>query len=329
MNVIKAVKGISAIVGTKTEEHSPEICLGLGIAGMVAATVFACKSTIKATKIVEEAKDDLNTIKEAEEYGATYDADNNEIEYTKEDATKDRAIVITRTAIEISKAYGPAVILTAAGIALLLKGHNILRKRNIALIAAYKSIDEAYRNYQEKVKAYLGESTARNLKYGLTEKEISVDTGKKNKDGSAKTKKQKKLIYDGADPSTFSPYARFFQEGCKGWDPDPQYSLMYLLKLQRWMNDRLQLEKVVTLNDVYDELGIPRTQQGQIVGWSLLKSKKDGYIDFGIYNDAYTPNRDFVDGYENVILLDFNVDGPVYGDLPDNKQIEEGEDGSI
>ena len=60
-------------------------------------------------------------------------------------------------------------------------------------------------------------------------------------------------------------------------------------------------------------LGIPRTKAGQIVGW--VKNNKDEnadhYIDFGIFNVNRPKSRDFVNGYENVILLDFNVDGPI------------------
>lgn len=316
MDVLKGIKFAANLVGAKAEEHSPEICLGLGIVSMVGATVFACKGTIKAKKVIEDAKNDMEVIEEAEKEGITYDASTNEeLSYSHEDAIKDRAIVTTRTAIELVKCYGPAGILTVGGITLLLKGHNILRKRNIALVAAYKSISEAYKNYQERIKAYLGETAAKNLKYGVKEDEVEVDTGKKNKDGTPKLKKEKKTIYE-ANPSEFSPYARFFEEGCKGWDPDPSYALTYLIKLQRWMNDRLKLERVVTLNDVYDELGIPRTKEGQVVGWSLLNGKGDGYIDFGIYNQAFQPNREFVDGYESSILLDFNVDGPVWDDYP-------------
>ena len=306
----------------KTEEHSPEICLGVGIASMVAATVFACKGTIKAKKAVEDAKEDFDTIKKTEETGITYDDDNNEIAYSHEDSIKDKWIVASKTGIELAKDYGPAIILTVVGIGLLVKGHNILEKRNVELLVAYESISEAYKKYQDKVKDFLGETAARDLKYGLKEEETEVDTGKTNKDGTPKTKKERKIIIDGKAVTDFSPYARFFDSSCKGWENDPAYNLTYLTCKQNWCNDRLRLEGVLTLNDVYQELGIPKTKQGQVVGWSLKSGNGDGYIDFGIYNSAYTPNRDFVNGYEPVILLDFNVDDrPVLNDFPDGDEL--------
>ena len=57
---------------------------------------------------------------------------------------------------------------------------------------------------------------------------------------------------------------------------------------------------------------MPRTQPGTVVGWVKNTDERDGsdgYIDFGLY-DLDDPNkRAFVNGYNDAILLDFNVDG--------------------
>ena len=37
----------------------------------------------------------------------------------------------------------------------------------------------------------------------------------------------------------------------------------------------------------------------------------DNFVDFGIYNLNIEKARDFVNGYERSIILDFNVDGPI------------------
>ena len=47
------------------------------------------------------------------------------------------------------------------------------------------------------------------------------------------------------------------------------------------------------------------------------KSNCDGYVSFGIYNANRETARDFVNGYERSILLDFNVDGPILDTLDD------------
>ena len=60
-------------------------------------------------------------------------------------------------------------------------------------------------------------------------------------------------------------------------------------------------------------LGIPRTRAGQIVGWVYDEDNPlgDNYVDFGIYDINREKTIDFVNGYERVILLDFNVDGNI------------------
>ena len=53
-----------------------------------------------------------------------------------------------------------------------------------------------------------------------------------------------------------------------------------------------------------------------VVGWVL--GNGDNCIDFGIWDSANEKARDFVNGREGAILLDFNVDGVIY-DLIDKK----------
>ena len=90
---------------------------------------------------------------------------------------------------------------------------------------------------------------------------------------------------------------------------------MYLNAQQNYANDVLKTKGFIFLNDVYDLLGIPRTKAGQIVGWIYDPENPehmgDNYVDFGIFDSNREKNRDFVNGYEKVIILDFNVDGPI------------------
>ena len=79
---------------------------------------------------------------------------------------------------------------------------------------------------------------------------------------------------------------------------------------QNYYNARLQTRGHVFLNEVYDAFGIERSSAGSVVGWVLdSDGPGDNYIDFGMF-EAY--NRDFVNGQERSILLDFNVDGVIY-----------------
>ena len=89
---------------------------------------------------------------------------------------------------------------------------------------------------------------------------------------------------------------------------------MFLRGRQQYANDLLMARGHLFLNEVYDMLDIRRTKAGQVVGWVYdpeNNTKGDNYVDFGIYNVYRQPNRDFVNGHESSILLDFNVDGSV------------------
>lgn len=108
----------------------------------------------------------------------------------------------------------------------------------------------------------------------------------------------------------YSDYARYFNEECIGWTKDPEANMTYLKAQQDYANEMLRIRKFIFLNDIYAMLGMTKTKVGQIVGWVYDEEKPigDNYIDFGIYDYR---NVDFVNGQDNKVLLDFNVDGNI------------------
>ena len=116
------------------------------------------------------------------------------------------------------------------------------------------------------------------------------------------------------DPNRHSEYARFFDDGCTGWTKDAEYNKSFLQKVQNYCNQKLQAQGYLYLNDVYHELGIPKTKAGQVVGWIYDEKNPvgDNFVDFGIFDVYNEKARDFVNGYERTILLDFNVDGNIW-----------------
>lgn len=107
-----------------------------------------------------------------------------------------------------------------------------------------------------------------------------------------------------------SHYSRWFNEKCLAWTKDSEMNKMFLLQQQNYANEKLKARGYLFLNDVYDMLGIPRIKAGQVVGWVYGPDNTtgDNYVDFGLFNHN---NEDFINGYENSILLDFNVDGMI------------------
>ena len=284
-NFITANAGKGLLVGRK---YSPEILTAVGVAGVVTATVLACRATLKLPDVLDQASGDLKIIKGSE--------------YHTENQKKDLAFVYMRTAKDLGKLYGASIALGAFSISCLVGSTTISHKRSASLMAAYKTIDEGFKRYRERVIEEHGEEADRKFVSGVvvTEKET------KNEDGKKVVEKVASV-----DPNGYSQYARFFDEGCKGWSNNAEYNLMFLTSQQNYANDQLRTRGHVFLNEVYDMLGIPRTKAGAVVGWVISK-EGDNFVDFGIYNMGSFKARDFVNGYEQSILLDFNVDGVIY-----------------
>lgn len=290
------------------KKHSPEILIVAGVAGIVTSAVMACKATTKLSTITEQSKKEISMIKEAAEHPEKLNLPEGQ-SYTKKDRQKDLTIVYTRTGLKLVRLYAPSVILGALSITCVISSNNILRKRNAALAAAYTAVDKSFKNYRKNVVERFGEELDRELKYNIKAKEIEETTVDEN----GKEKKIKKTV-SVVDPNGYSQYARFFDDGCSNWQKDAEHNLWYLKIQQNNANDKLRAQGYLFLNDVYDMLGIPRTKAGQIVGWIYDEKNPhgDNFVDFGIYDYTKEVNRDFVNGYERTILLDFNVDGPIY-----------------
>ena len=301
----------------KFKKHSPEILVVAGVVGVIGSTVMACKATTKINDILDDTKDQLDKIHEAGERlenGETLMLKDGE-EYTVDQNKKDLTIVYAQTALKFAKLYAPSVIIGGLSITAILTGHNITRKRNIALAAAYTAVDKSFKEYRGRVVERFGEALDKELKYGIKSKE--VDEVVTNEDGTESVVKKTVDVVDATNPMNVSEYARFFDDGCAGWTKDPEYNLMFLRDQQRYANDLLKSKGHLFLNEVYDLLGIPRTKAGQIVGWIYDEKHPNGdnFVDFGIYDTNKTANRDFVNGYERTILLDFNVDGNIWDQM--------------
>lgn len=292
----------TGMLGLKIRKASPEILLGVGTVGVVVGAVMACKATLKAEDILAEAEEAKKTIEKAKETAE-------EGEYTEEDEVRDRALVIGKTAFKFAKLYGPSFAVFSTGLGLIFWSHGIMKGRQAALIASYNAVSEGYKLYRERVRDEVGEEKEKDIFAGLTSKKIELE--EQGEDGKTKkVKKEEKVFAPGRDPNSYSMYAKFFDETSPEWMKSPEYNLQFLKCKQNIANDILHTRGYIFLNEVYDMLGLPMTQAGQLVGW--IMGAGDDYVDFGLYNGYSEKVRDFINGYERSILLDFNVDGVIY-----------------
>jgi hypothetical protein len=297
---ISNIKGVAKIsqVATRTfgkslfvaKKYTPEILISVGVVGVVTSAVLASKATLRLEDVIDKTKDNL---------GKAHDLHVEEREdYTDQDYQKDVISIYTRSVLDVVKLYGPPVTLGLVSIGCIIGAHGIMRQRNVAVLGAYKALETSFAKYRKSVAEIIGEDKERDIRLGFRE-EVEED-----EEGNAKT-----VTYvDNVGPHGYSQYARFFDETSPNWSRTSEYNLMFLRAAQNHANDLLHARGFVFLNEIYRELGIPMSQEGQLVGWTK-KGNGDGYVDFGIYDFESDDRRAFVNGLEKSILLDFNVDG--------------------
>ena len=300
--IIATVNSKVSKLSFKFKKHSPEIFIISGIVGGIAAAVMACKATTKAGKVIDKAKDDLDMIHAAID-GRVPAKEN----YAKEESKKDITKVYVSTGLSLVKLYAPAVVLGGLSVTAILYSNNILRKRNVALAAAYATVDSSFKDYRNRVIERFGDEVDKELKYNI--KPLTVQEKAVDENGNeVVTEKTVKV----ADPGEHNMYTRIFDESSCYWSKTPDYNQMFLIGRERYANDKLNAQGYLFLNDVLEMLDLPRTKEGQMVGWVKdPKIGRDDYIDFGIFNANKKSNRAFINGYEPSIWLDFNVQGNI------------------
>lgn len=307
-----AVSRMAAKQALLARKNSPEILLGVGVVSMVGSTVLACRATLKLEEVLDEIEKDkslAHRVKTAVDEGEVRTG----VTYTDEELKRDNTIIIARGVTRVVKLYAPSLILGGVGVICLTKSHQILKERNVAMAAAYVAMETAFRTYRERVIERYGEDTDRELRYGSEEVTVINDeTGKLT--SSVRV-----------EPGEPSGYARWFDgESSNNWTAPPQdnYNWVWLRTQQNWANDMLHSRGHMFLNEVYSMLGLTHTTAGAIVGWVFDRHNErgDNYIDFGCWDQQHQP-LDFFNGRDGAILLDFNVDGPIW-DLMDERRAQ-------
>lgn len=281
-----------AMTMLKTKKNSPHIFFTAGVIGMIGSTVLACRATLKLDKSLDEIKNDVHSVKEMEPF-ESFDSDGTPVEYTQHEYYRDLGHVYLKSAVRLGKLYGPSVVLGVASVGALSGSHIQLTRRNTVLTAALATMSKAYEEYRTRIQQEIGEEREFEIYHGI-EEVIDEETGK-----------PVKIV----NTSQYSPYAKWFDETCENWCPDPERNRFVIMAQQKYFNHMLNAHGYVILGDVYQALGFERTPASCIVGW-LRDGDGDGFIDFGLF-DGQAAAR-FINGMEASIILDFNVDGVIF-----------------
>lgn len=266
------------------KKYSPELLTAGAVVGVIGTAILASRATLKAQPMHADMK------LEAEEIKQRHDLSEDEIK---------RVIAkhYISSYVNISKTFAPAATMAVTTVACVLGAHGIMKRRNAIMAVAYKALETTFEEYRARVTEELGEEREREVRHNFKiEEKIDEVTGKKVK--------VKSVSRNGA-----SPYARAFDERNANWQGEFDYNDLFLRTQQNYANDMLRIRGHVTLNDVYDRLGLDRCPEGQLVGW-VRDGEGDGFIDFGL--DAPQWKEAGVWHLPSEILLDFNVDGFIF-----------------
>lgn len=235
--------------------HSPEILIGIGIAGMITTTVLAVKATPKALQLIEEKKNEL------------------EVESLA-------PVEVVKTTW---KCYIPAAISGAASIGCIVGSNSVNARRNAALATAYKLSETALSEYRDSVIETIGEKKERAVRDKVSEKQIKQNPV--NQTEVIVTGRGKTLFYEPLS-------ARYFYS-----------DLEKIKRAENKLNKDIicdPFESGVTVNDFYDEIGIPGTATGDSLGWK----RADYLID--IYPSAQMAEEGSEHEGEPCIVLNFS-----------------------
>ena len=275
------------------KKHGPDLAFYGGIALIVGGTVAACVATFKAKDVVEEHLDEMDELHKEKE-------NMEEKEYKGKVFKKYLGV-----GMAMAKLYALPVAMEIAGVILCRKGYRSQKERLAMTASLLNATTAEFKDYRNRVRGKEGEDADLEYRYGIRQEEIE----RTDEDGNTIVKSERVI-----SEKNHSRFARYFDESCKEWSSYPEYNLGYLQELQCTLTDKLNHDGYLFLNEVYEALGIPKTAEGQFFGWIAGIGK---CVDFGIY-DLYRGGfrsaqnrRDFVNGYEPVILLDFNIDGNI------------------
>ena len=205
-------------------KHSPEILMGMGIAGMITTTVLAVKAPPKAVRLLEEKKRELDV----------------------------EVLTPVETVKTTWKCYVPAAVSGVASVACLVGSNSVNARRNAALATAYKLSETAFSEYRDSVVDVIGEKKEKTVRDKTSEKQIKESPISKTE--IIVTGKGKTLFFDPLS-------SRYF------------YSDLELIRrAENKLNKAIicdAFDAGVTVNDFYEEIGLPTTATGDNLGWKL------------------------------------------------------------
>lgn len=167
------------------------------------------------------------------------------------------------------KCYVPAAVTGAVSIACLVGSHSVNARRNAALATAYKLSETAFAEYREKVVETIGEKKERTVRDKVAEEQVKNNPVTNTE--VIVTGKGQTLFYDPLS-------SRYFYS-----------TVEKIRRAENKLNHDMitdAFDTPVTVNDYYDELGLPNTATGDAMGWTVRSGIIDIYLSAQLLEDG-------------------------------------------
>lgn len=253
------------------DEHQREIMLGSAIAGTILTAVASWKAGIKADKILAEQKEKMEAL------GADYAAEDTSM--TEEEFQNRKKEITIDTVKQMAPVVIPVALSASGTIISVIGGYKVASKQIATLSALYSMAEKSLTDYETKAKEFLGDKKAGELHDKVKEQRI-VDNPPTEADTIINTGKGTTMFLDEWS-------GRYFYSS-----PEE------VRKSFNIINKRMMDEYYISLNELYDELGLPDIKLGDDIGFNV----DDGLIDIEHLFTAALHNGD-----TPIISLDYEV----------------------
>lgn len=260
MNLGFVIKTALHGAGMFLKQHAPQILVYTGIAGFAGTVVLGCKATVKATDIIEEKNEQLETLDAMKEDG--FDADGKR--YSEEDYNHDKKELKKRFIWDMVKTYGLTASLGLASAASILWGHGELGKRFAGAAVACKALESQIKQAYENTENLVGEEQAKKIFSG---EPVDVEKVKEYLDKPEEVKEQEKAQKKLGPDHEFTFF--YNEANCCCYIQNFEKALCQIRRDKAHVQDRVRECGYADVNDALWYLGMSdcQTEEGSKYIW--------------------------------------------------------------
>lgn len=305
---------------------APDVLPVIGGVMCVASPITAAIQTHKHyEKLVEDHRERMNKIKEAEEILKEEGK-----EMPKKDKIIEKFIAWCVTIGQGIKTYAGPAILAVLGVAAMFYGKQAYKAEYLGVSATAAIQAAELKDIKERANTLLSKEQAEAVIDGVRHDVIDITTVDEDNNTTTTTKSvgilNRKLV--SGHPNRIGVYEFIYNdpESSRHWQKDAQHTLSDLRLKQMQMNDTFRINHFLYLNDVLSALDMDLVPDGYTMGWSKYAGSE--CVDFGINDPSVIENVALINHsseYRNVCKLKFNclldIRNAMYEYQLDNREV--------